>query len=453
MKKRYIAAGLMGILIIGGGVAAYNVIPSVHDGSPSELPELGRFGDYSIGTNENNIALGERPLIDTSTLVTGNVDPATRELRVRFWYPSQISENNVAEGNKAIYEHDIVVGGNEPIAINFTGKAIVDAAAKTDEKFPLIIMSHGFGGWAEHYSNLGEHIASRGYVVASIDHADVRATGPASFLTSFGNVVQNRSLDQRQIINHIIAKTKSTKDGYMTAIDTNKIGLIGYSMGGFGALTTAGAPYDYSAESLDNLPDASKEVIKNGTREAAPISALITLAPWGATPDNRSWTAEALGKISAPSLIIAGNQDDVSDFDEGISWIFNQMKGSNRNMLVYREALHNVAGNALLDPKFPTNDDFATTEYMREPVWRSERINAINQHFITAFLDLHLKGDSDKASYLNPVMPDSNDSQWEIAFGEQLNGKLAGKEQPSHWRGFQKRWAVGMEMHRKTKGE
>ncbi len=451
MKKRYIASGILGLLLISGGVTAYTILPTTHAGSPSEMPELGRLGDHAIGTQIENISLNDRPIISASSIITGNVDPAPRSLRVRFWYPT---DNN--DTNGTLYPHNITVGEHDPIAVNFEGRAIENAAAKVAQKYPLVIMSHGFGGWAEHYSNLGEHIASRGYVVASIDHADAPATNAASWLLSFGNVLQNRSLDQREIIDHIMIKAAQNEDagkGYYAAIDADKIGLLGYSMGGFGAIRTAGAPYDYSAESLGNIPKESQDTIKNGTQKNVPISALIAMAPWGATPENRSWQADSLGKISVPTLIIAGNQDDVSDFDDGISWIFENMTSSDRHMLIYREARHNIAGNVIGDIDFPANQDFTTTEYMREPVWRTERINAINQHFITAFLDLHLKGDSDKASYLNTPTENSNDGTWDIPFGEQLNGTLASREQASHWRGFQRRWAVGMTMKRKAKGE
>lgn len=446
MKKRYIASSIAAILILGGGLAAYTILPTTHDGSPTELPELARFGD-SIGTSVQNIALGNRPVVETSSLVTGNLGDEERILRVRFWYPSDSSK-----GKTANYAHDIIVGGNEAIAVNFAGQAINGATAK-EGKYPLVVMSHGFGGWAEHYSNLGEHIASRGYVVASIDHGDQRVTGAPSFLTSFSNVVQNRSLDQQQIIAKIIKSAKRAHTGYAAAIDPDKIGLIGYSMGGFGAIRTAGAPYDYRAESLGNLPEASQKTIQEGMQKTTPITALIAIAPWGGTADNRSWNRDALSKITIPSLFIAGNQDDVSDYANGIAWMFDAMRNSERLMLTYREARHNVVGNAILDPKFPANDDFATTEYMREPVWRTERINAINQHFITAFLDYTLKGEADKASYLNTPTENSNDGEWNIPFGEQLNGSLASKDQASHWRGFQRRWVLGLEMKRKNKGE
>ena len=61
--------------------------------------------------------------------------------------------------------------------------------------------------------------------------------------------------------------------------------------------------------------------------------------------------------------------------------------------------------------------------------------------------------DSAKAAYLNPPVQNSNDSTWQLSFGEQLNGKLAGPDEAGHWPGFQNRWALGMELHSKAAGE
>lgn len=450
MKKRVIAGSLAALVLVGGAVTAYTLAPTVHAGSATELPELGRTGDYRIGTQVETVTLAQRPLITAGSTITGNVESAPRSLRLRVWYPTAVSE-----GEAASYQHDISRKPDSPLPITFQGQALKSAVPITDQKFPLVVMSHGYGGWAEHFSFLGEHIASRGYVVASIDHADARPDGPVSFLLSFGNVLQNRALDQHQIIEYILSSVTDTKPTgrYAAAINVDRIGLIGYSMGGYGALRTAGAPYDYNGEALSGLPDGSKKAMQEGTSQVPVIDAVVALAPWGGAPDNRSWTPEGLAKISVPSLIIAGNQDDVVNFEQGVSWLFDNAKGSNRNFLVYREARHNIAGNAITDAGFPANKDFATAEFVREPVWRTERINAINQHFITAFLDLYLKDDTDKASYLNPPTQNSNDSTWALSLGEQLNGKLAGAEENSHWRGFQNRWALGMEMKVKAPGE
>jgi hypothetical protein len=91
-------------------------------------------------------------------------------------------------------------------------------------------------------------------------------------------------------------------------------------------------------------------------------------------------------------------------------------------------------------------------EFFTEPVWRTERLNQINQHFITAFLDLNLMDDIAKGAFLDVPKVVAAEGSWPSALGEQLGGKFAGDQQGNHWRGFQRRWAMGLEMRAVPKG-
>ena len=86
-----------------------------------------------------------------------------------------------------------------------------------------------------------------------------------------------------------------------------------------------------------------------------------------------------------------------------------------------------------------------TREFFEEPAWRKERITAINQHFVTAFLDLELKGDESKRTFLHVAPERSNDGKWPLAQGQSVGAKFS--EGAGYWKGFQRRWAVGLEMH------
>ncbi|MFZ9396836.1 MAG: dienelactone hydrolase, partial [Erythrobacter sp.] len=151
-----------------------------------------------------------------------------------------------------------------------------------------------------------------------------------------------------------------------------------------------------------------------------------------------------------PLLLIGGDRDDVVDFERGVKRIFAATRQSDRYLLVYREAAHNIAGNAMT---LPAGADFQIIEFLTDPVWRKERIEAINAHFISAFLDLHLKGDAGKRKYLDVPSPLAADGQWPSQFGQQWGGSVAGDNQPDYWRGFQRRWARGLELHHKRAGE
>lgn len=446
MKKRHVILGLLGLLTIGAGATAYIVSPTVHPGQSGEAPELGRTGEYSVGTIEKEFVLADRTKITAWGALTGDLNIAERKLAVRIWYPAQ----EKTEASTTQYVHEMNLAGKEPFEIISNGIAVSDAAPLAGEKFPLVLMSHGYGGWSTQFSNLGEHLASRGYVVASIDHGDAMADGIASAILSFGNVLVDRTLDQRQMMDLLLAEADRENGGYAALIDTKNLGLIGYSMGGYGAIASAGAPYVYDSDLMSNIPETAQESLKTATAEPLPIKALVAFAPWGGQPDNRAWSSQTMSNINVPALIISGNQDDIVNYDQGVTWLFDNMKSSDRYLLTFREARHNIVGN---DFEVPDDMIFSALEFLKEPVWRSDRLNAINQHFVTAFLDLHLKSDQGKAGFLNVPTIDSNEAAWPIGFGEQLNGKLAGPEETKYWRGFQRRWATGLELRHASAGE
>jgi len=446
MKKRFFLAGAVGLTALVAGGAAYVVAPTVHPGQTGEAPELGRQGSYSIGTLETSFDLANRAEITAASLATGDLDPVDRSVRVRVWYPAAPGTGDDPQQ----LVHVMEMPRQDPFEIASQSVARPNAEAATGEKFPLVVISHGYGGWNTQLSNLAEHLATHGYVTASIHHGDKPADSPASFLISFGNVLADRTIDQRQVIAQLVANANAGQPGYPAAIDVEKIGVIGYSMGGYGAIATAGAPYQTDEGPLSNVPTASTDQIAVAEKSNLDIDALIAFAPWGGQPDSRAWSQESLAKLEVPALIISGDQDDVVNYDQGITWLFDNMIGSDRYLLTYREARHNIAGNDFdVGPDVP----FSATEFLREPVWRTDRLNAINQHFVTAFLDWKLKGREEMADYLNVPTTDSNESEWPVGFNEHLNGTLAGEEQDGHWRGFQRRWAVGLDLHAAAAGE
>jgi hypothetical protein len=120
--------------------------------------------------------------------------------------------------------------------------------------------------------------------------------------------------------------------------------------------------------------------------------------------------------------------------------------GSDRCLLVYENARHNTGGNP---PPHGVVLDYGLLQAFDEPVWRKDRIVAINQHFITAFLDLHLKSDSSKAAYLNVTPVHSNDGKWTVKAMSQDAGDFStgsDAQAEKFWKGFQRRWAAGLEM-------
>ena len=187
-------------------------------------------------------------------------------------------------------------------------------------------------------------------------------------------------------------------------------------MGGYGVLNVAGAGYsEQIIKTFGALSGGSKAIeVRTGTHPEykstidGRIKAVVAFAPWGM--ERGVWDEESLKGLKIPTFFIAGSQDDVSGYEKGIKAIYNGTINANRYMLTYMNARHNVAPNPppveSLKPGLPID------EYYRyaEPSWNERRINNINQHFVTAFLGIHLKK-KDFGKYLD-LKENSNEKTW-----------------------------------------
>lgn len=403
-----------------------------------EAPELGRTGDWAIGTCLLDLCLPDQPALTLAGVASGSAALRTRRIKLRIWYPAQPAGAEPA----ALYDHRLNLPGYPVLHVSTQGIARLDAPPVKDQSFPVVVLSHGFGGWSTQFSRLAEHIATRGYVAVSIDHFDQPVTNLPEFMLSFGNVLINRALDQRGVIVALTELAASGDARLPACADMTTIGLMGYSMGGYGALHTAGAHYSYANDPADKLP-AQACALLDAAQSPTSIKALALFAPWGGQAQSRAWTVAGLSSVTVPTMIFSGSADDVVDHHGGVCWLFDNLVSADRHLLTYREARHNIVGDPfVLGPEVP----FVAREFLSEPVWRSSRLNAISQHFLTAFLDLHLKRDASKTAYLGVPCEDANAGSWPVIPGDFNMGTLAGPEQPDYWRGFPRRWAAGIAL-------
>jgi predicted dienelactone hydrolase len=398
---------------------------------PADAPELAARGRYAVGVRTVQIVNSGQVDILNFSKETGKAPLYDRPLKIELWYPAVIA-TGVEE--RTVYEN--AMPGKLPEGVPKTfetiGKAARDAAPVKGERFPLVVVSHGYPGSRTFLSYLTENLASKGYVVAAIDHTDSTFNDQKPFPST----LLNRSIDQLFTIDAL------TTDGNLLGgiVDGSRAAIVGYSMGGYGALASAGAGYSKQSMAAKVVPGGYFDPLteSKGKRN---LKAVVAISPWGAQPPYNSWDADGLAGIHIPTLFIAGDQDDISNFMQGIKPTFERAVNSERCLLVYENANHNVGGNPA-PPEALSN--FTTREFFDEPVWRKDRIMAINQHFITAFLDLYLKGDESRRSYLRVAVEKSNDGKWPLAPGQSAGASFSKGE--GYWKGFQRRWALGLEM-------
>jgi predicted dienelactone hydrolase len=409
---------------------------------PADAPELAARGGYGVGVRTVQLVHPGQVDILHIDKASGKAPLYDRPLTVEVWYPAVIPAGVTEE---AVY--DMPMPGGAGATIKIRDKALRDAAPVSGKTFPLVIVSHGYPGSRYFLSYLTSNLASKGYVVAAIDHTDSVFDG----MRGFESTLLNRSRDQLFTIASV-GEMAAKPDNFLHGlVDASNVAVVGYSMGGYGALTTAGAGYSDTSALMNFVPGGYLKNLRANSdefkaRNISALKAIVAIAPWGEQPPYKAWDAQGLAGIKVPSLFIAGDKDDVADYTNGIRPAFEQAVHSERCILVYENARHNSGGNP---PPSDVALSFALTQSFDEPAWRKQRITSINQHFITAFLDLYLKGDSSKAAFLHVAPEKSNDGKWPAPPTQRDNGEYSsGKDAAGNlfWKGFQRREALGLEM-------
>lgn len=387
----------------------------------ADAPELAHRGSYSVGVRSLDVVNPNQ--VDVINWTSENPDPRyDRPLKLEVWYPA------VIPGNKpeVTTYHDVLGSGPDNperplIPFEFAGRALRDAKSDSEGSYPLVIVSHGYPGSRVLLTYLTENLASKGYVVVAIDHTDSTHADANNFsITLF-----HRALDINFVINYM-------EESFLAGVvDVDRTAVIGYSMGGYGALIASGAGVSASSWVYwYGVPGLLMEQFRAGNPDYEAlldprIKAIVPFAPWGG--HYGTWDLTGLEGISVPSLFIVGDQDRTANFT-GTKFLFENAVNSDRYMLVYQNGIHEVAVNP---PPPIAENHFREYIHYQEPAWDNRRCNNINQHFITAFLGIHLKGMTEYQEYLD-LIPISND---------------ADPFTPDYWKGFKEWTAVGLELH------
>ena len=404
-----------------------------------DAPELAKFGKLSIGVK--TLTMTNPKQLDILKAKAGEPIPSyDRPLTVEVWYPGKASDAP-ASGQYRTFIRD---GKTET---TLSGKATRDAAADASGgPYPLVIISHGYPGNRFLLSHLAENLASKGYVVASIDHTDSTYNDQGAF----GSTLLNRPLDQLFVLNEM-AKLNANDPGNTLKglVNADNTALIGYSMGGYGVVNTIGGGFTSTIVGNAIAPPNGALAVRQAGSSAHTVSmdprikAAVAFAPWGW---NRGfWDAAGLSAIKTPVFYLAGSVDDVSGYSPGVRNIYEGSVNAPRFLLTYENANHN-AGAPIPAPKEAMNPPPGVTtnpaNHYIDAVWDNVRMNNIAQHFTTAFLGKYLKNDASMDSYLS-LVEYAKDGKW--------SAETTGAFKPDHtyWKGFGNRTAAGLRLEQK----
>ena len=439
MHRHMTTTALLAASLTAGAAQAENRI----DRQLPNAPELAAYGDHAVGVRTLEMVNPDQIdilAIDPAADKPDEMPRYDRPLTVEMYSPA--AEGAQGETAFKAYLRD---GTTE---VTLQGQAMRDVDPASGETFPLVLISHGYPGNRYLLSHLAENLASKGYVVASIDHTDSTYRTQAAF----GSTLVNRSLDQLFVLEQMAQKAAEGGD-FAGLYDAENTGLIGYSMGGYGAIITAGGGVTETSVGYTwGGPHGTLGIHQAGsdTHDALPdprIKTAVAFGPWGM---NRGfWDAEGLAGVQIPMLFIAGSQDDTSLYEDGIRAIWQNTSNVDRALLTYMNAGHN-AGAPMPAPTesyyFSEDKGFNISEHYTDAVWDTARMNNIAQHFVTAWMDSHLKNDAEKGGYLD-LVEDSNAGVWSV------EDDGTEKDDHSYWKGFAEGSAKGLMYETRAAGE
>jgi len=224
-------------------------------------------------------------------------DPGNAPLEVGIWYPSQ---DTAAPQRLGLYEQTVANGG-----------------AVAGRGLPLIVMSHGTGGsFAGHYDTaLG--LADAGFVVAAVTHTGDNYRDQ----TQFGHL-EIRPRHIKVLIDYMLASWP-----HHDAIDPSRIGMFGFSAGGFTALVAIGGtpdrttvapfcaahPDDWSCRMIKER-NISLPTDQTGQSNPAPnwvhdrrIAAAVIASP----AQGYMFSAAGLSTVTVPIQLWRGDSDEI----------------------------------------------------------------------------------------------------------------------------------------------
>jgi len=239
------AGVVLALLGVAGSSALPIIIPVFHLPHPT--------GPYAIGTVTYHWVDSARAEVFTS-------DPEDRrELMVQVWYPGKGDRS----APRAPYVQDsrvlpplahllrlpgFVLGHFEYVTTNAIASARV---SDRESSYPVLIFSHGRGGFRQHNTQQVEELVSHGYIVAAIDHPyaaagvvfpdgrlaefdprmfDPARPGHAAFVDT---VLPFLAQDVSLTLDRLALLNQADPSGILTGrLDLQRAGFFGLSLGG-----------------------------------------------------------------------------------------------------------------------------------------------------------------------------------------------------------------------------
>lgn len=184
---------------------------------------------------------GAAPYADPGPHEVGVRTISVGDVSAEVWYPAKPGATAGRQTDAYDVRNELPLAERTKIPddaqTTFDAGAFRDVPVDTSRRFPVIVFSHGFGGFRTQSSFLTAHLASWGYVVAAPDHPSrsLSAVLTGAIGQDSGATALVATLDALSAANEIEG------DPFFAALDVERAVLTGHSAG---SLSVAGAGSD-----------------------------------------------------------------------------------------------------------------------------------------------------------------------------------------------------------------
>jgi dienelactone hydrolase len=249
---------------------------------PARLPAP--TGRYPVGRGTLHLVDRTRP--DPWVATAG-----ARELMVSMYYPARPGAGEraryaSAEEARLLLAAQGLDGAVTAATLSATGTNSRVDARPAPGRYPLVLLSPGFGAPRYTLTGLAEDLASRGYVVAAVDHA-YESAGTAfpggRILTCVActeaqthedlrRATAGRGQDMSFVLDRLTGRHPAWR--YAGLIDRNRIGMAGHSLGGASAVSAMAG--DHRIRAGVNMDGAFGDPVPDGGLGGRPFLMLGT---------------------------------------------------------------------------------------------------------------------------------------------------------------------------------